>query len=909
MSLFSVEMTSGFLMNPGDSSDGFLDSDGDGYTALEEHLAGTLANDTTSQPASLPKPEAPQAPALPSKPDSTVFQLEFFQETNTKTSGNYYAEDWTTRSTRQALINYVNGVADVGIIRQCTWDSSLPDTGCQSTDSRFSRSHPAANFITRKIRTENCNIEETEDEATTKYDTNEVENSQGYYRINQFTGPAFTFLVEHESFGTKSNTDQTTTTSQGITTVEDCTVFTQEPSNLPEISYELVHWDGQALSIDGVSTALPSAERSGKYPYGQIRLPRLLKVDVVTDWNRDGAIAQADRKQATETTPFRFWVNDDDDVDETSGDDRPRSATADHTDAVVDSTRDLVDFFPVFIDLKDLLEKFDLQTKLSGLTITLRQKDNALNFVYTDLDPADAGDYLRESGLKTGFGPAFDQPPGTAATHAVTAEGTALNSAFLKKIRDGKGVLLFEGTARTSEPLLLEVSMGQSTSPLISLELPLSLASVSAMYHHVNLASRIPGSTESIPDATGEPANWPDALVNDKTFAFIHGYKVSQSAAQGWHAEVFKRLHQLGSRARFVGITWDGATGNDYHKAVYRAFVTSQHLAGELAAYSNLTIAAHSLGNMVVSNAIENHSFSPDRFCMLNAAVPIEAYVASPTNIADMQERMTEKSWQDYPDRLYAANWYDLFGPEDNRRELTWKDRFESVRNRAYNFYSSKEDVLEIATKGRTLGSGVWQTLFSRSEKGDKAWVLQEIGKGNGLLKLAGVDNVHGGWKINSSQSDLEQIGIQKSLPPVTDAYRPRKPSETSAILPTDEQLTQYGFFNRFHDYEGQSLYAPVYNSQAQVAAASKIAEKDDTQWHLLAEAVPALSDAAGAASVEGMQDNINMQDKQNGWPQSRLNDPKKLNRWLHSDFTKIPLNYVHTVYDNLIQIGKLNHE
>jgi hypothetical protein len=116
-------------------------------------------------------------------------------------------------------------------------------------------------------------------------------------------------------------------------------------------------------------------------------------------------------------------------------------------------------------------------------------------------------------------------------------------------------------------------------------------------------------------------------------------------------------------------------------------------------------------------------------------------------------------------------------------------------------------------------------------------------------------------------------------------------------------------FFNRFHDYEGQSLYAPVYNSQAQVAAASKIAEKDDTQWHLLAEAVPALSDAAGAASVEGMQDNINMQDKQNGWPQSRLNDPKKLNRWLHSDFTKIPLNYVHTVYDNLIQIGKLNHE
>ena len=116
-------------------------------------------------------------------------------------------------------------------------------------------------------------------------------------------------------------------------------------------------------------------------------------------------------------------------------------------------------------------------------------------------------------------------------------------------------------------------------------------------------------------------------------------------------------------------------------------------------------------------------------------------------------------------------------------------------------------------------------------------------------------------------------------------------------------------FFNRFHDYEGQSLYAPVCNSQAQVAAASTLAGKDDTQWHLLAEAVPALSDAAGAASVEGMKGNFNMHNNQNGWPQSRLNNAKLNSRWLHSDFKKVSLNYVRELYDQLIDIGGLDNE
>ena len=130
-----------------------------------------------------------------------------------------------------------------------------------------------------------------------------------------------------------------------------------------------------------------------------------------------------------------------------------------------------------------------------------------------------------------------------------------------------------------------------------------------------------------------------------------------QKCLSGWH--------QLGSKAKFVGVTWDGNTAPDYHEAVYRAFRTSEHVGSALNKYTNLTIAAHSLGNKVISNAIENHGFDPDRYFMLNAATPIEAYnitqISNSSGNVDMTEHMTEHDWKPYDDKLFAANWYHLF--------------------------------------------------------------------------------------------------------------------------------------------------------------------------------------------------------------------------------------------------------
>ncbi len=43
----------------------------------------------------------------------------------------------------------------------------------------------------------------------------------------------------------------------------------------------------------------------------------------------------------------------------------------------------------------------------------------------------------------------------------------------------------------------------------------------------------------------------------------------------------------------------------------------------------NTTVIAHSLGNVLVSSAVQDHGFRPARYFMFNAAVPAEAFDAS----------------------------------------------------------------------------------------------------------------------------------------------------------------------------------------------------------------------------------------------------------------------------------------
>jgi hypothetical protein len=338
----------------------------------------------------------------------------------------------------------------------------------------------------------------------------------------------------------------------------------------------------------------------------------------------------------------------------------------------------------------------------------------------------------------------------------------------------------------------------------------------------------------------------------------------------------------MGSKARFVGTTWFGDTGLDYHKAVFHAFQTGDLLATNLAFTdgSDVTIAAHSLGNMVVSHAIQDGGFVPARYYLLNAAVATEAYDFANIDAAQTLA-MTEDAWKNHEPRLFSANWHELFTntPDDNRNRLSWKDRFKGIMDSgiAHNFYSPGEDVVENPTSS---SSNILLDMFLKWDVSRGAWGHQEFVKGN--MGLAGLffSRTQAGW--------------------LRDAWYGSAP--TSGI--TEEEMRTRPYFDEF-------LESDLMHTNATIASAK--AAESKVQYDLFGRAIPVMSYAAAANAITSLDQfqpshNFDMEAEgrtQGQWP-IEGHAESRAGRWLHSDFKNVPLPYVHQMFEAMITIGSL---
>lgn len=639
----------------------------------------------------------------------------------------------------------------------------------------------------------------------------------------------------------------------------------------------------------------------------------LVPSDIIPDFNRDGVIDTKDQGRVTNDDPWRWWINDDDDAGSIEGSDVPASGH-NGQDLKVDGLRDLVDWFPVFLDIKQLLEVLPP----SDYDYIIENEDKAFNLVETTLSKDKAGDFIRG---ELGEPQDRDNPNGLARLSApgyfknVAKQTAKLSAEFLASIEDETGgVLLIEASKVTTKPLRLVVRKGGSQ--VGELSFPIATDSVENMFRHVNLAASAAGVV-TVANRLAEPTNYPDKFLNEsKNFVFIHGYNISQNNARGWQAEAFKRLHQLGSQAKFVGVTWNGDTGVDYHQAVKYAFLTGQDLVGELQplALKGVTvIAAHSLGNIVASSAIEDTSFSPEYYYMINAAVPIEAYDPAQQNGEDgveMELRMTEDGWKGYrgvADKVIAYNWHNLFN--DARNQMTWKGRFKSAIAVAYNFYSTGEDVVENAYESENVNSNSFRTIWGwikdkvpllEGNPGRHAWIAQEIAKGSKNIVLNSTsmlgDGMYGGWGFNNFYENKSAF------------YAASISNATLCVHPFFEKFERWDFTGGgiFMSWNGEKLMAPNGDSEAGNEALKPI-----TRLKLLAEAIPTKSFAAAAnrmASLDeiGPNRNQNMMALKNGndWPsgiQQREDD------WFHCDLKVVSFNYVWPMWQKMIDIASLD--
>lgn len=616
---------------------------------------------------------------------------------------------------------------------------------------------------------------------------------------------------------------------------------------------------------------------------GEGKVARILVLDggIWADYNRVDGIDNSDKSKAYRGKPLRHWYNDEDDegnVNEGRGDIPAASSTPDFANGHVDGKCDVLDFTPVWIDMGAALDKIAEQFG-KNCTLTLSQADGAVNLVWTSLTKDTVADFLKTD--VGSCGSSLTANLAAADTVRLTEEETELPENFIglmKGDRD-KGVVLIEGrspdgdsSASSVAPIVLRVyekPYASDSTPLCELRLPLSLSSVEEMYRWMDLRQAL-GAPSYIPSRLGIPSNLPDSECDGKNYVLVHGYNVNKEDARGWASEMFKRLRQSGSQSMFTAVDWYGdysqfeipfydKVSPDYYKNVEHAFRSASLLVSQCAALPGAKVMlAHSLGNMLVSSAAVDYGLDYDRYCMINAAVPMEAYYDE-----SYAPQMIDKAWTSVSNGLWASRWSGQFEEGDFRRTLSWKGRFSGMHD-AINYYSPSEDVLRNPVNFGLGGEWAKQELF----KGVSVW------KGINGLHIENVDVAcEGGWGINP--------------------YFAMRP---------DYYLPLKGFIGvRFRDYSEsviRPLFTPFTDSSLHRVGADRRVD-DVLRAKMLGDAIPAESFAAGANALpdrSGMTSYDMAAHRQNGRPRLLNGD------WLHSDIKNAAYYYVYPVFEHIIE-------
>lgn len=670
---------------------------------------------------------------------------------------------------------------------------------------------------------------------------------------------------------------------------------------------------------------------------------------LVPDYDHNRSIDQADIDRAERGDIYYFWINDDNDEGETGGDDIPLLPSLfsqrDCDNDAVDGMRDLIDFFPVTLDIAGLVRTFPP----ASYTYRLTSAGENLRVVFPGLTQENVDKYLIDVPTAARLGSSVSRPMRVSGIAPLSTEESNLPQSLFNSVVQSIAnleilpVVLLEGVNAGPAPLQLTVANTQGEE-VARIDLNLSLDGVEQMYRRKNLIGELKAYYQSNFGQSGLPGhdpvpdiNQPDRLSetqfenskhfsgfdaeNDHSnnFIHVHGYNVNDQASRGEQSEIFKRLYWSGSRAKFWGITWYGWESQgilpftpNYHVNVRHAFNTGRLLKDFVAAQGlgSATIFGHSLGNMVVSSAIEE-GMTVARYLMVNAAVAEEAYTPREVYGGNVYEagsswRMSTKepmfhpAWR-YPDeveiafeqtyqpRLWTSEWYKLFDANDGRSTLTWRNLFAKGLNHpdTYVYYATTDEAfrpfeytVEMAANDPN-GNGYqpnidnWpglEELFknaisSTNTLGAYAWSSQELLKGRGGIP----DSSAGGWGYNL-QDGYQFLGTHVQ-PAVANSY-------------PDTQLITKPFFQKNSDNDF------LYNDPP-VPVSAPLREE------LLANEIPVLTFAAGHRGV-GL---FNAKDKGVDIRQKYAVDkPWIADRprfeWRHSDIYVVAYPFLSGLYD-----------
>ena len=611
---------------------------------------------------------------------------------------------------------------------------------------------------------------------------------------------------------------------------------------------------------------------------------------LLPDYNRDGAIDAQDVTNGVVGRVFRFWTNkdvwrEDDawgeyrDYDMAMG-----TSVTNCSDSVVNGRNDLVNLLPLAVRAGPFLSAWG-----NAATIKVRSVNGGvgrLRRCYSNASHDGALDFVKSDVQTAGSSP---EPLRSAALGMLGQGGDVLSDVGVGGVSSGF-VLLEASDGSFSDAVELVVEIGGQK--VYAYTPPVSFCDVDGMYRWRNIRPDSACVDTFSPEGNDGPPGRPDGECDGTHLVFLHGYNVNEREARVWARAVFKRLWWAGMESMFTAVAWHGDDGQttfayhvftpDYQRNVEHAFASASNLAATVNSLPGRKfMMAHSLGNMLVSAARQDHGLQYEKYFMVNAAVPVEAYDAVNGVTESSRAKLTPSAWVGYPQRLRAAGWHTLPPEGDVRRGLTWKGRFANVSG-TVNYYSSEDEVLKC-------DDGANHHPYQR----EFAWYNQERYKGVKSLIQNVIDygRNEGGWAFNPAYDVevTETIPAPAGSPQPTQTityYRHANAGEMTNV--TDMALIATPFFGPFADNSICSTNGPVVVSAALRA-------------QLLADAIPAESLPAGFSEVTDWNSSLKRNFNMSEFKDNINLIAKALRPWKHSFFLQVPYMVVHGLFENII--------
>ncbi|MGN0846459.1 MAG: hypothetical protein ACI4RA_03640 [Kiritimatiellia bacterium] len=619
---------------------------------------------------------------------------------------------------------------------------------------------------------------------------------------------------------------------------------------------------------------------------------------LLPDYDRDGQVDSEDARRWVGEEVFHFWSNDDvwrgDDAFDAYGTGfhpMPYRPPANGADAIVNGRNDLVNLCPLAVDLTTLRRAWGDGAAYEFLT----GGPGSVRFTFAETRWDAVGDMVRVD-QRTVFDE--DLHEARLATTGAGDEGEVgfeIPARLLDVGERGRGIVAVEFADPVWRELRVRVRQRGTGDVLFESSVGVRVCDVHRMYRWLNLEHAC-GASAAAKYATRTSVDWPDAAHADADVVFVHGYNMHPDEAWDWSQAMFKRLWWSGLDAGFAAVLWRGNEGQfwlpganayvtrNYHQNVLNAFRTAGALAKEVGRLPGARkyLVAHSLGNMVVSAARQDHGLRYERYFMLNAAVPVEAYDAGGAT-EETRWCMTPEAWRGYPECVRASRWHALFPEGDARRALTWKGRFGDVDG-TVNLYSSQDEVV-------ANGDGTEQSLLGR----EYAWYNQEWRKGFSTVDLV----PEAGWGFGRN-AYVRVLFMYVNGEPVY-RYRLKTAAEADGI--GDDELRVRPFFG---DFTENGVYGD--------GGSEFLREHDLFRWRVLSHGIPAESFAAGANPVPKWGPSISRPEKKTATT-SNSKSARNVDmehtfkghrkKWLHSYFISAPLLDTHELFEWIVREAK----